>query len=429
MSASASSPNVVLNSLLVAYEVLPWYLLLVAALVLGPDPRGASERRIKVCAAFVGLAVLANVKAVFVVAPLLVLAAWRERALLRQWGGKMLAEAGLIAIAASSPLWMTALADPGGGFGNQVGVRLATVVRKLDLRTLPGELLGHITFGADVAVLLTGDTAVSWLWLVLVGSAILWSWVHAVRWVMGRDANGVGVICGVLSFVFVWVSQLLYDQHPSANYSPLFFVYPMAIGGMLTAGIERASRLFDRGETRVAPALVVASVALTVANVGVLRARAVELGDMQWPINHEAQAQFSAYLDGRDPDVPLLTSTYNLSGVPEALSPATRGVFDVHMSLHACQMGEPTEAAAIACLRGRIAETMALVDAEVVEVVVPIGSAVIDPPWSGELGRLFREVPGWRWRTVHTSRVDEERGVFEVLRGEASGSDTGRDPG
>lgn len=384
---AVSSPFVYLNSLLVPYEVLPWMFLTVALLLLGPLPLTTNRRRVVLAGLAIGLGVLANVKMVLLVAPLAALVLFRRREWLRALGRRTIGYAGLAAAAACAPMWVFAFVDPQHGFGQQLGWRMATLVKHANPLLVPREVVNELTFGADVGAYLTGH-GVTHAALLLPGAlATAWAVWHLGRWLIGRAADPLGVLTGAILTSYVFVSLLLYRQTPAANYSPLNTVFGMTLGGALAAaGRKLAASL--RGKRAWRPGLLSLGLALPVmlCSTSVLFWRMKVARAMSMSINAVAERRLQDYLLHHVRDNPVIVSTtYNLAGVVESLSRGRLRAIQAHVVLHRCLYRRAGNRNVDSCLEKQFRRILAVTGWKGVDVLAPVGKSMIDEPDSARI--------------------------------------------
>lgn len=314
---SATLPFVIFHATLRLYEVLFTTLLLAAVHVLSG---GRTRARTMLAAALAGISLFMNIKAVLLVPPLLLLAATdRSRPLhgisMRHWT----TAAGIVA-ATTAPMWLFALVDPQSGLHSQMGMRLSLLLAHLDVQRFIAEVPNLLLFWTDL-IAFSGyaveDVVVVSPWLLVpAGLALLWCTVAAAAHVLGKEVDTIAAACGVVFVTYVIVVVLLYDQTPD-NYMPLHTVFGIASGSAVMAGTRALARLGAPGARFAAPVLASALVALYGWN-GVKRGNFSDFAEL--PMNATAQHALVAHLEKTPLDgVELVTTTYNMAGVLDAL--------------------------------------------------------------------------------------------------------------
>ena len=375
---AVSSPFVYIHTLLVHYEVLPWTFSMAAMIALGPVPMSTAPRRVLTAVALVGLGTLANVKMLLLVAPFGAMMLLRHRAWLSAHSVRTRLLAVLTFATTTAPAWVFAIVDPSHGLGEQVGRRVATFVRHLDPRLLPAEIVNQLSFGADVGMFLSNDSVAHPAVLVPGALASAWAVWHLVRWLRRRDADPVAVLCGATLVSYLLVSMLLYEQTPSANYSPLDVVFGLTMGGAIVAAgrVASARTGWTGGRRRDVPAALIAALfmaAMCAYHVWRMeRLRATTL-----PINIIAQHELARHLrDG--PGTPVVSTTYAQAGVIESLGRGRVHAIQAHALVDAC-LDPAARAAPDGCLEQVFTRTLDAVPRDA-SFLVPTRASVVDEP-------------------------------------------------
>ena len=339
----AITPSFVfLHATVIHYETLPWLAIAIGVLVLArcPElaPRSASETgpstpRLLGAAACFALAVLANVKAVFLLGPL-VLVAWRAGVRFGRIDAKRWIGMAVVTAVVLLPMVLATLGGPEGVEG-QVDQRLSALARNLRPLHVAAELLNVGLFGADMLwylLLASGNhTLPNVLAVVVVVPAVLHCMIVSVRFFVRRSGCPITAGCGALLATFWLVSALLYDQFPAANHSPLCAVYGVA---MACSGLALARWIAARRPTwsRRAPLAVVAPVALVLAWSSVGRGSPERF--VTASINAHAERALTEHLVTHpEPSGTLLTTTYNLAGIFESLGEGELSPVQAHVFL------------------------------------------------------------------------------------------------
>jgi hypothetical protein len=358
--AGASAPFVYPHVLLFPYETLPWTLVASAFWVWSGSRPGTAEgaarpswRRLLGGALLAGLALLANVKAVFLLAALLLLAV-RRGVSLRRTVGPMRASAFArwaallgVAVAACSPIWLFGLLDPSEGLSHQFGWRLQTLAHKLRPDAIASELVNLCTFGSDLGFYfeqVAGRPGTHFrLGLVAVALPLAYAAVagaaHLARRPVGSD---LAAACGVVLAAYFCVSLLFYDQIPAANYSPLHCVFGATYAAFCVDAGAALARLSRRLKVTIsegrARALLV--VPLLVILLGATLRRGDPVRTMTSSLNAQAERDAARYLlDHPEAHGELMTTSYNLAGVVDALGQERIHPVQAHLLLARCSGG------------------------------------------------------------------------------------------
>ena len=356
----------------VLYEELPAILLITAAAVVARRPAVTappSGRRSFVTGAVAGLALFANIKAVIVGVPLLVIALYESAALRRTpWRAWLAAVAGgALAIA---PLVIAAVVDPQQRVGREVGWRLSIAASRMDVRLVGTELFHLLVNAADFEYYLDlGLGGGGRLWpvtLAVPGAAFVYALASLGRALRRVPHDRVAAACGAVQLfylVFVWFS---YNQTLATNYTPVAFSFAAAIGCTAVAVAEWATRHGRRSGRWLAATLVIA-VAMLAANMY----RRVDLVDAPISLNAHAARELGAHL-GDGSGAPIVVTSNNLVGLPEALTGRSSLRLDVALSDCGGLADED------ACARGVLGATIdALPGAR---FLVPLRTGTVDKP-------------------------------------------------
>jgi hypothetical protein len=378
-----------LSSMLLQYEVTPWILTMAAAAVaLGPrappadasDREASTTRRWLVTGLLAGLAITANVKAVFFLPPVL-LVALRVGALRRlDRHGALVALGGMLAGVA--PLVLANRAHGGGGLEAQAAGRTSLLLQPTSLDQVQGEAINLLRFAAD-----TGSYAqASWdplgpvgvLAAVVMALAAMYALAQAARVLVGRGGQPLAATCGVLLVLFLVVSLKLYDQQVAANYGPLHGVF----GIMLALAIVAAARTLSRTGVSVlsdVPRTALVLAAVCVGALGWNTLRRIALADeAPLSMNATAERELAAFLvEQPDPEATIYTSTYNLAGVLDALGKGAIATVRIDRVLSSC--GGSAEALDD-CLVKRWTQLLERPDGLPARVVLPAVDTLSDEP-------------------------------------------------
>lgn len=422
------------QAMLVHFEVVPW-LACVAALdqlsrcdALSPhapkDIEPPPTGRLLVAAALIGLALLSNIKAVLLIAPLglLALRAGVRFSALRpqQW---LLAVAVLVFLV--SPNLFGNTVDAGADFSNQINERWQFLLAQLDPMTIVAEIPNVARFWADTLIFMaiaSGNAVPSSIPGMLMTlpplfyclfSALVYLW-------RGRGAV-VPAACGLLIITFMFVSALLYVGVPKGNYGPLYAVFGIAMGATAVDGTRwLAARFHWRRERALAIAVVPMAGALIWSVVG----RGSPASFTTMSINAAAVSGLGAYLTTHpEPEVPLLVTTYNLTGVPQAVTGGrARGIRATNY-FEGCPPGrnlglepEPGEVErGRACIHRRFQHLLEAFPGTV-RVLVAMTYAPVDDALAHEYERLLGSAAAAAGRGVHQEATFSGRGTEPLLR-------------
>ena len=366
--AGVSAPFLYPHVLLFPYETLPWTLVAAAFWVWsgarelapsaprdGPPP---SWSRMLTGGAILGLAVLANVKAVFIVPPLL-LAAMLAGARFRRIRPAQWAALILTAIVACAPMWVFGLVDPAAGLSGQFRSRLSMLAHKARPGAMLSEARNLLTFGSDVGFYLEqvgGKPGTSFIpGLVVVAPAIAWAWFCAASRIVGRPKGSMfAATCGLLLLAYYFVSLLLYDQYPSANYAPMHCVFGATYAAFAVDAGSGIASLLRRMGVVVRAAIPTAAIAAVIACV--LVAATLRRGDpsvyMVTSINAVAERSAARYLVDHPARGEIITTSYNLAGVIDVLGAERVHPIQAHILLERCRGRERD--ALFACVEDRL---------------------------------------------------------------------------
>jgi hypothetical protein len=311
-AVAASSASVFLTALFFPYESFIWIWIAAGCLLLAPHlsgERAATTLRAAAAGACLGLAVLTNVKALFLLVPLAVWA-WRERDASRRLGWRWVVVAASALPGPALLLWL-AHADPSGGLSSETVGRLGWVSARQAAAIVP-ELLNAGTFGADTGAFLaataTGGiergSVAAWLTAACLALCI----ATAVRRLLTRRGSPLSAACGMLVGTFVVVSALLYRQGISANYSPVFPVFGVAVVSAVHDAVGFLARHVD-AVTRRATKLHAAAAYAAIALLGGRTAtRVAQQPSLPSPINVGALAEVADAAEAQQ-GAPVVTVT------------------------------------------------------------------------------------------------------------------------
>lgn len=321
LATAFASPFALAHSLLVHYELTPLPLVLLSVLLLvdahqaGPIGRG----RAVAIGLVAGLAVAANVKALFLFGALGAFA-WRTERLPRL-SPETQKIMGLAAAVPLAPMLLYALFDTHGGFSGQMEHRLLIFFSRLVSPSLLLEPLNLLTYWTDVAAY--GDVAareasVTYvLPLVLPALALGRVTLHLVLALRRRPHDALAAALGALILGYLLVGALLYTQQPAANYAPLQAVFGFATGSTAVALARWAAKRFALSP-QLGAALGALLASLAVAGLGWHTLRR-DPSELALATNAASQRAAVAYLEAH-PGPPVVTASYNLAGVVDSIS-------------------------------------------------------------------------------------------------------------
>jgi hypothetical protein len=375
-----SSPFVILHSMLLQYESTPWILTVAAVLLMVGRAGGAgpSSSRLAMAAVLLGLAIVANVKAIFYLGPAL-LVAWRA-GVLRLVGRRALWVAPLVA--ASAGLLVLANALHGGrGLQLQFSDRVAILARSTTLSDVAWEVLNLLRFGSDTGtysnarwepIPVFGVAAAA-----IIAAGASFAIGSSVRFLAGRRANPLAATCGLLLVLYVAMSLKLYDQRPAANYAPAYAIFGISVSQVIVAAAARFGRSrgwSPAGERRIALALA----ALCMIPLGCntfTRLAAAE--GLPLSVNTRAERDLAAYLvDHPRPGETIYSSTYNLAGVLDSLGGGAISTVRLDRALQCRQPG----ADGASCLGQQWREFLTTPGTLPARIVLPAVETLADEP-------------------------------------------------
>jgi hypothetical protein len=410
---AASTPYVYVHALLVHYEFVPWMFVGAALLSWFPREGEVTPFRFVLGSLLIGLAVAGNIKTVFLLVPL-ALYAWAARARPPAHVRKYLPDALLYAAVPLIPLVWFATLDPRRGLSMQASNRFATATRKLFSTALIREPANTLQYWTDVAaygdVIQNLNVRVDWTY-VLPALSFVYVVVHAARAALRKPHDRIAAASGFLIIAYVFVVVFLYEQRPEANYGPLHTVFGVATGTFCVgAGRYLAARL-GRGARALPVALSLLAAAGFAYNV--VR-RGNPAATMELSFNGAAQRAMSAAIitDGAGGDV--LTTTYNLAGVPDSFSAGRIRSVQVHPYFARCDQGTEDRAS---CVEQRWRRLLAMPELRrPLTIVMPVRATMVDEPFAAELtSALERAAASAQLEIARRDEFTTTRGV-PVLR-------------
>ncbi len=361
---AASAPFLVINSLLLPFETLPCTLM-VAALSLwvtiaDPEPRSS---HLYAGALLAGLSVAANVKALFLLVPV-VAVAWRSGVRPRGIGRARAAAMALLFVVPLLPMLVFSFIDPQRGLLEQITRRSGYLVENLTLSRLHSESLLLFNFAADTGSILDlaqGARVHLSVLHIVYALPILYCVIVGAARLLGRSwGSPLAAATGAIVLALFFASLLLYRQYPGGNYAPLHDVLGLAVA----AGVIDLSR-----RRWLAAPVIVLLAALSVTTT----LRHDFRRSVAFSINAQALAVAADHLE-KNPDPPnVITTTYNLTGVVAALADGRVSETRAYRLLADCERSSDLDACMDASWRKLLAHPP-------VRVLVPASTAPIDKP-------------------------------------------------
>lgn len=307
------------HAILVHFETLPWMWLTAAMLVLAGGASGApaSTRRLAAGGFLVGLAVLANLKTVALVAPL-AFVAWR---LDGRWRRVRPAQWAAAAGAAALPLlpMVAVYLMPSHGYGDKSsGWSRSLVSHLLQPQRLVPSARDLLLWWSNVAYYFrefVGQGRLNVASFSLAIAALGFVLVDGARTLWRREGDPVVAACGASIAAYLAMVALLYDSFP-ANFSPLHTVF----GVSLAVAVERACAALDRRTGRPLAALPLALAALVPFAWNTVQT-AEASRNFRLRTNPRTERALVAYLRAHPaPGVTVLTVDERMAGVVDSLS-------------------------------------------------------------------------------------------------------------
>ncbi|MFO0761398.1 MAG: hypothetical protein U0359_33275 [Byssovorax sp.] len=379
---------VLIGSIIQTFETLPWVFTVAAVLVfsscpeLHPRPEGQSptedrspsSAKIALGAFLAGLALLANVKAVFFLVPLLLLAI-RLRARVfslrpAQWA--LALASGTLAL---TPMLLPIALDPSMRWAQGRGPDWKD--RLIENLAHPGRILDAVR---DLVLLFSNfghylaRTTLNPVSFAVAALVTLFVIADTARTLVRRRGSVVVAACGTLMIAYVLVVTLLYTEFP-ANYTPLHAVYGIALGA---AAHRLARALSPRTSPRAASALsLLVFVPFAWNTIETMRA----VAEIPFVTNARAERDLSRYLaEHAEPRASTVSINLLAGGVVDALSGGRVETLQAHEWLRACESRAERDRAP-ACFRERF---RALLDREArggdVRVIFPTDLSLVRRP-------------------------------------------------
>lgn len=388
-----------MHSTLIQYEILPW-LAISGALDQLTRCRGLSPRRahsgdapvptghLLAASALLGLAMIANIKALFTIVPLgalAVRAGVRFRAVsYRQLAG---CSAILLAVALPSILATTLYAEE--DFAGQINMRIGILFEKFSPQRFVAETQNLLLFWSDIFSLATakpGETAPAAQPGMLVAlPALLYCTACAAAFLVRGRGEIVPAACGLLFFSSIALAAMFYGQYPAGNHTPIVAIFGIASG---VSAVRAADWLASRSSIGVATCRTLI-VSITAACL--LWGAFVHGNPARFAISFNARAlqELAMFLGSAPaPDTPLVVTTYNLAGVPEAITEGeTRGI-QAHRFLNCTGPRDPVD---LECLKSRL-ELFVRAHPTAIRFLVPVKASRIDEAYAPFLVQALTSV-------------------------------------
>jgi len=370
---AASAPFLVINALLVPYETLPCTLMVAAISawsgIAEPAPRPA---RLYGGALLAGLSVASNVKALFLLVPV-ILIAWRAGVRPGAIGRRRAALMAALFLLPAAPMIVFAAIDPQHGFLDQVVRRGSYITQNLRLGRFVSEPLLLFNFTVDTGSILDLAQGASARWgvaHVAAGLPIVYCMVVGAARLFGRRwGSPLAGACGAIVLALFGVSILLYRQYPGGNYAPLHDVLGLA---MAAGVVDAARRLAGRRWLPFAAAGVLLLAVLSLA----LTLRRDYRRSVAFSINSDALRAMAAHLRASPTPSLVLSTTYNLSGVIDALGRGRVREARVSEELRGCDRPDGDLDACMTQAWLRLLSRVPLP----VRVLLPLSTAPVDKP-------------------------------------------------
>lgn len=358
VALAVSSVFALTHVLLVNFETLPWTFTMAALFVLAgspalttrsdlrPEEQHVPTSRLVAGAFFFGLAIAANIKAVFILAPILIVA-WRlgtplRRIKRRQWGYVL--TAGVVPLA---PLIWFALAyshlflsgDKSGGmvqtFLSNIRHPTLWLERTRDLLSYWSSMADYL---ASKATLLSplGTSAIACI-------AFVYIMFDTVRTLVRGRGDAIVAACGLIFFSHIAMLTLLVSWFPY-NYTPVNALFGIGVGCLLVrvAGSNVVASVTQRFNVSHGALFLAFTVALSTP-FALESARAVHtLKNIPAPFNQHVEQELLAYLtgnEGSEGPVRLVSTENLLNGVVESLSEGRVKVTQAEDYIDACKRG------------------------------------------------------------------------------------------
>ncbi|MEM7155577.1 MAG: hypothetical protein AAF799_22195 [Myxococcota bacterium] len=334
---------ILLHATLLQFEVAPWLLILMAALVVLGPKGNTTPRRPWLTGLLIGLATASNVKAVFLLT-IIVAVAWRVKALQRVTRGDV-GKAAVGFVIGLIPLWGPAVVFSGDRLNQQVSNRTSFFSRSTTLADVGRELLNVIRFASDTASYSSPDWeplgVIGILTGALIGLCMIYVVVQAVRVMLSRGGHPVEAISGLLIVAFIVISLKLYNKPQGANYAPLQGIFAITIATAITSFVRWLGDKNVAGFGNPVRASIAIASLFMFGLTHAIYSRLSDIDDVPMPINARAEQRLMTYLmEHPDPDATLYTTYYNLAGVIDSLGRGELSTVRLERVFNSCPNGD-----------------------------------------------------------------------------------------
>jgi hypothetical protein len=301
----------------------------------------------------------------------------------------------LLAVALPSILATTLYA--GGDFAGQINMRMAILFEKLSPQRFAVETRNLLIFWSDIISLAStkpGESArfVQPGMLVALPALVYCTACAAVFLVRGRGEI-VPAACGMLFVSSIALAAMFYGQYPAGNHTPIVAIFGIASG---VSAVRAADWLASHSSIAVATCRTIL-VSITAACL--LWGVVAHGNPARFAISFNAHAlqELAGYLTSAPaPETPLIVTTYNLAGVPEAIAEGESGVIQAHRFL---SCGAPHDPVSLGCLESRL-ETLVQANPTSIRFLVPVKVSRIDEAYAPFLGQALASVAGKARRSI-----------------------------
>ena len=386
LSTAVAPCFILLHSALVHFETLPWIFLMLALLVFSACPGLAPPRRtspgedagatrageiptrLLVLGSFlVGCAIIANLKTVILIAPIL-LVALRLRVPAARIGARRFALMGLTLLVPLIPAIALGFA-PSGGYGDKSdGWQRTLLAHILEPQRIVPTTRDLVLLWSNVPVYLhpiTGTSRLNYASAALASAALIFVLVDAARTLVRREGCAVTAALGACIVSYAGMVMLLYESFP-ANFTPLHTVYSLSIAVALARLGERLAPTGERA-WRLAPIALAALLPFAWDTVDTIRA----VTETRLPTNTRTELAVVAYLVAQaEPSTVHLTVDSQLAGVVDSLSDGRVRTTQAESFLRSCNPYRDNPEAE-GCVTGRWKKLLPSLGSGAVRVIMP----------------------------------------------------------
>lgn len=431
VAMSLTSPFSFMQAILVHYEVVPWLMCITAVYLLSFEeglapgatgPAAPATRRLVAVSALLGMALLANLKAVLIVAPLAFIAI-RAGVRFGTIRGRQWLLMIAVVVLVLSPLIAGNAIDGGLQFGQELEVRSWTFLENLRPLTLAAEVPGLIWFWADsrnwMAAALGGEPEPPILGVLATVPPLVYCVGTLVGFLWRGRGRIVPAACGALIVAFMLLSAFLYNNYPKGNYSPLYAALGIAAG--VTA--VDLSRLVARAVRQRAGWLETAVVLTLFAGLAWQAVAGASPTTIPVSFNSLAERDLGEYLDrNADPDVPILVTTYVLTDVIEAVTVRPVRTVKAYQFLdcppginRAFALDDAMRREGMECVHRRVDRLLRNFPTTT-RFLVPVNFEVVDHPFAHEFGPVIESAARSAHREVRVEASFSGKDTGPVLR-------------